>query len=59
METAALLEKARAYLSTTQFAGLVLWLKGADDADIMLELRLAEEAGAARLVRSALKRIRD
>lgn len=58
--TAALvLEHAQAILRAEQLAALLLWLQGDRCEDIAERLGLEDANGADRLVRSALKRLRD
>jgi len=53
------LESARGSLRSDQLAALFLWLQGEDHGVIADRLHLASASEADRLVRSALKRLRD
>ena len=54
-----MIEHARAELRKEQLAALFLWLQGSDKNAIAARLELASVEEAQRLVRSALKRLRD
>jgi DNA-directed RNA polymerase specialized sigma24 family protein len=54
-----LLERAKVELRGEQLRALSMWLEDASHADIAIELGLADPHEADRLVRSALKRLRD
>jgi DNA-directed RNA polymerase specialized sigma24 family protein len=54
-----LLERARQDLDRAQLSALYLWLQGEDAAAIAERLGLATPRDAERLVRAALKRLRD
>lgn len=56
---ASVLERAKDTLRADQLAALLLWLQGESKDTIASELALADPADADRLVRSALKRLRD
>jgi DNA-directed RNA polymerase specialized sigma24 family protein len=58
-EGRALLERARSILRPAQLDALLLWLVGADHAEIARDLGLDGDAAAGRLVHAALKRLRD
>jgi DNA-directed RNA polymerase specialized sigma24 family protein len=53
------LQSARHELTQPQFDALVAWLVGDDASDIARRLHLADANEAERLVRSAIKRLRD
>jgi hypothetical protein len=59
LEGQSLLTRARAQLRREQHEALVLWLHGSDRREIVRALRLDDDDEAERLVRSAIKRIRD
>ena len=59
MTATRLLEKARGELRSDQLQALYLWLSGHDHAEIADRLELATPRDADRLVRAALKRMRD
>jgi DNA-directed RNA polymerase specialized sigma24 family protein len=59
MEGHALLQRARSILRLAQIEALLLWLAGARHAEIAERLGLEGDVVADRLVRSALKRLRD
>jgi DNA-directed RNA polymerase specialized sigma24 family protein len=54
-----LLERARRELSVEQLTALHLWLDGVGHAAIAERLRLDDERDARKVVRAALKRLRD
>ena len=54
-----LLEHARKELSVEQLTALHLWLEGVAHAAIAKRLKLEDERAAVRVVRAALKRLRD
>lgn len=56
---AAVLERAHAMLGPDQLAALLLWLQGERRGAIADQLGLEDPVEADRLVRSALKRLRD
>jgi DNA-directed RNA polymerase specialized sigma24 family protein len=56
---AVLLERARAELRPEQLSALYLWLQGDDHVEIAARLGLGSPREADRLVRAALKRLRD
>ena len=56
---ALVLERARAMLRSDQLSALLLWLQGEEHRDIAARMELDDEHEAERLVRSALKRLRD
>ncbi|MBI5537148.1 MAG: sigma-70 family RNA polymerase sigma factor [Deltaproteobacteria bacterium] len=56
---AELLDSARRVLRAEQLTALCLWLQGDDEAGISKALELGEPADGRRLLRSALKRLRD
>jgi len=56
---AAVLERAQSSLRPDQLAALLLWLQGERSSAIADQLELDDPADADRLVRSALKRLRD
>lgn len=56
---AQLVERARRDLKPDQLRALSLWLEGSSHDDIRMELGLAHSIEAERLVRAALKRLRD
>jgi DNA-directed RNA polymerase specialized sigma24 family protein len=59
MEGRALMARARETLREDQLAALMLWLTGREHGEIAAELGLDGALAAERLVRSALKRMRD
>lgn len=59
MTAAHLLERARGELRSDQLEALYLWLQGHDHSEIADRLELAGSRDAERLVRAALKRLRD
>jgi DNA-directed RNA polymerase specialized sigma24 family protein len=59
IERHGLFETAFRHLRHDQRKALLLWLEDRDDAEIARLLELADAASARRLVRSALKRLRD
>ena len=54
-----LLERARGELKPEQLSALYLWLQGDDHVEIAARLGLGSPKEADRLVRAALKRLRD
>jgi DNA-directed RNA polymerase specialized sigma24 family protein len=54
-----MLERARKDLAPDQLAALYVWLHGGDHGEIAARLGLASARDAERLVRAALKRLRD
>jgi DNA-directed RNA polymerase specialized sigma24 family protein len=59
VEARALLALARRQLREDQLEALLLWLEGREHGEIAALLSLGDVASAERLVRSALKRLRD
>jgi DNA-directed RNA polymerase specialized sigma24 family protein len=56
---AVMLERARDELRPEQLSALYLWLQGDDHVEIAARLGLGSPKDADRLVRAALKRLRD
>jgi DNA-directed RNA polymerase specialized sigma24 family protein len=59
IEVRATLALARRHLRREQLDALLLWLEGYEHGEIAARLALPDGAAADRLVRSALKRLRD
>jgi DNA-directed RNA polymerase specialized sigma24 family protein len=54
-----ILAQAKLVLDDAQLEALVLWIQGHDHGEITMALALESDKHAERLVRSALKRLRD
>jgi hypothetical protein len=54
-----MLDSARVVLTHQQMSALALWLDGFDAGGIAAQLQLADASAATRVVRAALKRLRD
>jgi hypothetical protein len=59
MTATHMLERARGELRSDQLQALYLWLHGHDHREIAARLELSGSREAERLVRAALKRLRD